>query len=180
MHNLFTSQVARNVFMIGSVQVGWFGCILGATNGYPLIGPGIVGLLMALHVTMSSRKWHLIRLSVIVAIFGATLDGVLTITGVLNFPVNTSIGWPSPIWMVALWINIVPAIDGLALLLGPGVFLPAIVGAVGGPVAYFAGANLGAVTLTPSTLIALGLISLEWAFAMPILLRLRLLGVNKL
>jgi hypothetical protein len=175
MRDLFASRVTRQLFTIVGVHVGWFGCVLGATNGHPLVGPGIVALLMTFHATISSRTWYLVKLSAITAVLGAVLDGVLTIAGVLSFPATVNVGWPSPIWMIAMWVNLVPALDDLALLLGPGVVLPAIVGAVGGPLAYFAGANLGAVTLIPSTLIALGFIGLEWAFAMPVLLRLRLL-----
>lgn len=71
--------------------------------------------------------------------------------------------------MLALSGNFVLALDALHWLAHRPA-LAVAVGAVGGPLAYLAGARLGAVTLRPTEAGALVAIALEWAVALPLLL----------
>ena len=51
--------------------------------------------------------------------------------------------------------------------------LAAVLGALCGPVSYLAGARLGAIALSPNTLVSLGGIAVVWALVMPALLWIR-------
>ncbi|MGB7218550.1 MAG: DUF2878 domain-containing protein [Vicinamibacterales bacterium] len=165
--------LAGPVVRFVGVQVGWFACVLGAAAGHPLLGPCVVALLLVAHAATPARGWRLAWLAATAALVGTVLDGILAIAGVLDFPPQAAAGWPAPIWMVALWVNLAPSLDDLAALLGPRAAVAAVVGAIGGPLAYLAGARLGAVALAPSIPIALAVVSVEWALAMPMLFRLR-------
>ena len=61
-------------------------------------------------------------------------------------------------------------IFGAEWLVRGSVRLAALFGMVGGPLAFFGGARLGAADLHPDLWISLGALALEWALAMPLLL----------
>ena len=165
--------MVRRIIILGGIQVGWFSCVQGASNGRPVLGPVVVLLVVGLYGFWVTAGWPFLRSAVRVIAIGVVADGLLAMTGVISFSPIANVGWPSPLWMVALWLNIVPALDDLGSFLGPGIMVPAIAGAICGPLAYFAGSALGALTLASPIPGALGIIGLEWAVAMPLLLKVR-------
>lgn len=101
------------------------------------------------------------------ATIGYLFDSLQVLIGVMAFPVHVALGWPSPIWMIALWINLAATLNLSLKWLQGKLLLAAILGAIGGPATYYAGSRLGAVELFgPVSLLAL---SLQWVIAMPLL-----------
>jgi hypothetical protein len=152
-----------------SLQAGWFACVLGAAAGRPIMGVLVVFLVVVAHVVRSGDRRSLALTLAAAAVVGLVLDGSLTLAGVLTFPAHASLGWPVPLWMLALWVNFALAIDALAWL-GRRPVAAMLAGAIGGPLSYLAGARLGAVTLGPSEPVALAAVGVAWMVAMPLLL----------
>jgi hypothetical protein len=85
--------------------------------------------------------------------------------------------WPlaalAPAWIVALWFAFGVTIDSMARILGGRpIAVQAIVGFVFGPLAYWAGARLGTLTLGTPEAVALAATGLVWAVALPALILL--------
>ena len=152
-----------------ALQAGWLACVLGAAAGRPLLGVVFVALSAAIHIARS-RDWRGLALVLAAAaVVGLVSDGSLTLGGILVFPPHASLGWPVPLWMLALWVNFALAIDALGWF-ARRPLMAALAGAVGGPLSYLAGARLGAVTLLPSEPVGLAVIAVVWLLAMPLLL----------
>jgi hypothetical protein len=76
----------------------------------------------------------------------------------------------APLWMAALWMNFASTLDySLAWMQGKPV-LAAVFGGVGGPLAFVAGEQLGAIVLVDRVL-SLGVIGAGWLVVTPLLLR---------
>lgn len=163
--------MGRTLLMMLAVQAGWAACVVGAASGRGWLGPSVVAVMLSVRVATEPHKAEFIRMLVSALLIGVALDGLLAATGVLVFPDAAESPWPIPVWLMALWGNFVLALDALHWLASRPA-LAGAVGAVGGPLAYLAGARLGAVTLGPTEAGALVAIALEWAAALPLLLLL--------
>jgi hypothetical protein len=159
-------RVAANILQF---QIAWFACVLGAAHGRPVLGAGIAITLAALHIVRSRRAAQELGLALFAAMFGFSADTALVQLGVLSFTTGTIVAGTAPFWMVALWTSFATTLNVSLTWLGRRLALAALLGAVGGPAAYYAGAQLGAVQLTPP-LHALPGVGAMWAIAMPVLL----------
>jgi len=172
-------------------QAGWFACVLGASAGWPALGPLVVALWLLLHLASSGRPRAEIATIVAAGLIGYAADSLLVMADVLAFPSGARLGGPSPLWMVALWMNLAGTLGLSMRWLRGRPLLAALFGAIGAPLSYLAGARLGAAQIAaPFTALAggaagmiapepgsvlslaagLGAIALEWAIAMPLLL----------
>ncbi|MDA0207322.1 MAG: DUF2878 domain-containing protein [Acidobacteria bacterium] len=157
----------NKVLNFAAFQAGWFACILGAANGMPWLGPIVVAaFLAAMLVTRRDRGAFTLRMTGAAGI-GFIADTVLLRMGILDFGNDAF----SPLWMTALWPNLAATLDSSLGWLSGRYFLAALFGAVGGPLAYYAGARLGALRLdlSPSAFAA---IACEWLAAFPLMVLL--------
>lgn len=148
---------------------GWWACLVGAAHGVPWAGPAVVAVLAAAAVGPFRRSGRGPFL-VVAAAMGYALDSVLVLAGVLAFPDFASLGGPSTLWMVALWVNLALTLDSSLGWLRGRFLLGAAVGAIAGPLAYLSGARLGAAVLGPTLPIAMAAVAVEWVIALPLLL----------
>ena len=150
-------------------QLNWLICVLGAANGWPWAGPVAVLLWILAHLRLN-RGHHKTELTLILAAAGAgyLLDSLLVLTGYLAFPEAARLGYPSTLWMVALWINLATTLRHSLGWLQGRVLLSALFGGAGGAAAYYAGGRLGAIHL-PDPVIGGLLICLLWSLALPAL-----------
>ena len=150
----------------------WFACVWGAARGMPWLGPLAVAAYVAAYLgtipsgAARSRQASLLALAGLV---GYAADSVLVLAGVLRFPAHAVLGWPSTVWMVSLWVLQAAVLGGVMSWMRGRFALAAVVGAVGGPMAYAAGERMGAAMLGPSHAAALASIAALWACAMPLL-----------
>lgn len=161
----------RIIINIVAHQVGWFAAVLGVGNGMPWLGVAVIPLLLALHLALSPEWKPELALVLGAAMIGFIFDTVLVSTGVFS-PVFYLLPAPlSPPWMVMLWINFAMTLNVSLGRLRGKYLLAAILGAFGGPMAYYGGAELGAMTVIPNAnqLVVLGI---AWACAVPLLYRL--------
>lgn len=92
--------------------------------------------------------------------FGLLTDGFLAMQGGLVFRQDPFL-WGLPLWMPTLWAAFAGAIPFLLQKLRHRLSLVALIGAVGGPLAYLATMKLG--TLTEAAPWVWPLVAVEWA-----------------
>ncbi|WP_240031972.1 DUF2878 domain-containing protein [Pseudomethylobacillus aquaticus] len=150
-------------------QLGWLACVIGAAQGMPWLGP-LVALVVVLwhlrHKADAGRELSWILAAVAV---GSLFDQALLSLGWISFVSSSWPAWLLPAWMVSLWLLFCTTLN-VSMRWMHGRWLIAMVfGAVGGPLAYLAGAKLGAMSLldTEAMLIAL---AIGWGCLMPALL----------
>lgn len=150
-------------------QAGWWACALGAAGGRPLLGPAVMGLFLLGELLVRRRgAGALALLCGAAVVLGAACDAALIRVGALAFHGSPAL---PPLWMMALWAGFAATLDqSLGWLRGRPV-LAALVGALSGPLAYRAGASLGALVLPPPAAQGLVAIAIAWGLALPLLER---------
>ncbi len=154
---------------IAAFQVGWFACVLGAAHGAPWVGAAVAGGVIGLHLMRAPQPRYELMLILFAAALGLVVDTTLMNGRWLAFDSGFVVAGAAPYWMVALWMIFATTLNVSLAWLKNRRWLASGLGALGGPLAYYSGAKLGAVTLvdTPAALIAIGA---AWALATPLLL----------
>jgi hypothetical protein len=151
-------------------QIGWFACILAAALGQPVLGVLVALVLLVLHLATQRFRLAELLLLIGIGIFGYSADSMLVLAGVLSFPESAILGTPSTIWMVCLWMLLAGMLHVNLRWMENRWLVGMILGAIAGPLSYYAGHRLGAVQLTEPLWFSGSVIALEWAMAMPMLL----------
>jgi hypothetical protein len=162
--------VAANVVLF---QLGWFACVLGAAHGYALEGALVALAIVAAHIALAAHPARELALVAAAAATGALADSLLAASGWLRYDAGVLVEGTAPYWIVAMWALFAITLNVSMRALRSRLWLGALLGLVGGPAAYYAGANLGALTLV-QLLPALAALAAVWALAMPLLFSLAL------
>lgn len=174
------SDLSRKVINVALFQAAWFTAVLGTSRGMLWLGPLAMVPVLGVHLTLAENRSGEMKLLMVVGILGFLFDTVLVAAGVF-LPVAHLLPRPfSPPWMVALWLNFAATLNvSLAWMRGRYI-LAAAFGAVGGPLAYYSGAKLGATEALPS-LGGMLVLALGWGLMTPLLVWLAraLLGGKK-
>lgn len=163
------NNMGRILNAVGA-YAGWWACLVGAAHGMPWAGPVVVAGLAAASAMRPGPRSERVAFLIVAAGTGYGVDSILVLAGVLVFPEHARLGGPSTLWMVALWVNLALTLDSSLGWLRGRFVLGATVGAVGGPLAYFSGAQLGAAVLGPTLPIAMAAVAVAWSIALPWLL----------
>jgi len=159
---------ARTCINFVTFEIAWFACVLGAAHGVPLVGTLTVIAAVALHLAMSSAPRMELTLLVVVTLIGTLWDSAIASQHLITYPNGNFASGLAPHWIIAMWALFATTLNvSLAWLQGRPL-VAALLGAVAGPVAYFAGSRLGALQLSDAVP-ALGLQSVGWAVLMPLL-----------
>lgn len=150
-------------------QVGWFACVLGGANGWPWLGALVATAVIALHLYQAARPRAELTLIALSGLLGFGADSLLTGLGLLHFPSGQFHDRLAPYWMVAMWLMFATTFNVSLRWLKPRLGLAALLGAVGGPLAYYAGARLDGVSFD-DPLTSLAAVAGMWTLAMPLLL----------
>lgn len=150
-------------------QVCWLACILGGANGLPLVGVVAVGLAVAWHLYLADAPRAEIALLALAGVVGAIWDSLLVAAGWLVYPSGTLINGTAPYWIVALWVGFATTFNLSLRYFKQQLWLASLLGAVGGPLAFYAGERLGGVVFTDTT-IAMVALALGWAVLMPLMM----------
>jgi len=144
-------------------QLAWFAVVIGAAQGYAWAGALAALAVAAVHLALRRDPLEL-KLIGLAAGIGLLVDSTLAMTGQVKF----ASAWPedfAPYWMLSLWVAFATTLNHSLRWLMQRPVAAAVAGALGGPLAYLAGAKLGALTLvTPA--ITLTIIALLWTVAM--------------
>ncbi|MCF1182567.1 DUF2878 domain-containing protein [Marichromatium gracile] len=161
-----TPSLPRILINLAAFQAGWFACVLGGAHQLPWLGVGVVALVAALHLTTTPNRGSEARLLVLIAVMGALWDGLLARFGFLIYPSGMLLPWLAPVWIIAIWVAFATTLNvSLAWLQGRW-YLAFTIGALGAPLAYYAGAKLGGVHF-PDPVVALAVLGGGWSFLMP-------------
>jgi hypothetical protein len=162
-------------------QVCWFTCVMGAANDLGWLGPLLVLITVPLQIHLLTKNHRAeIFFVIICGISGSLLETLMIIANVYT-PVDQGWGQVCPPWMAALWFNFALLVSiSLAWLKGKYT-AAAILGALAGPIAYWGGEKLGALTLSATFVRGYMLLAVIWALALPLLVYLhdRLTGAKR-
>ena len=139
-------------------QAGWFICVLGGNSGW---------LILALVILLVHWVWRGDgRLMVEAFIIGLALDSGLMWLNVYDFHPNR---WLVPLWLAMLWPLLAMTLRHCLAWTARPWWLAAGLGAVAGPVSYYAGGRLAGVDFPHGTGITMAGLALVWAGVFPAL-----------
>lgn len=153
---------------IALYQAGWLACVVGAAHGLAWAGVAAALPILAWHFARARRAWPEARLVVAAAAAGAIFETLLAQSGWVRFAPPGPVAGFAPPWMVALWALFATTLNVSLRGLRARPALFAVLAAAGAPLAYLAGARLGAMRFEdPAALFA---IAAGWAALAPLLL----------
>jgi hypothetical protein len=153
-------------------QIGWLTSVLGAARGHPWSGAAVALVLVGAHVVLVRRRRAEMELILCAAVVGAVAESVQAALGLVSFHSGILVPSLCPPWIVVLWMQFATLLRFCLSWLSGRYRLASVLGLVGGPLAFFAGARLGAADLHPNRLLSLVSFAVVWAAAFPLLVRL--------
>jgi len=147
-------------------QAGWFACVLGASRGHPWVGLAFAVALTGVHLALSRERVVEIRLVLVTVAVGVLVEFIQITSGTYRFPSGTIVEGLAPLWLLAMWGQFATTFRYSMRRVMTRPIRAALFGAAGGPVAFLAGARLGAVTLLPPVAHGLVRLSVAWAIAL--------------
>jgi hypothetical protein len=151
-------------------QLGWFALVLSAAQGRPLWGIATMLVLAAIHL-----RWFALRSEVFTLILvtglGWLWESLFHLFGLIRFPGHPESALMAPLWMAMLWLNFATVLNHSLLWLSRNLLICTVFGAVGGPLAFWAGSQMGAAML-PGEHYSLLALSLAWGLLLPLTVQL--------
>jgi len=163
MNPLSKSSMLANAVLF---QLGWFACVLGAARGHPWTGTALAACIVAWHIRRAAWPTDEIRLLALVVLIGAAWDSLLVTLGWIAYPSGTLLSGAAPYWIVALWALFATSLNVSMRWLKQRWWLATFLGAICGPLSYWAALRLGAVEFM-QPLRAIVALSLGWSMIMP-------------
>ena len=162
-------------------QACWFACVIGAAKNLGWLGPLMVFITVPLQIHLLTENHRAeIYFAIICGISGFLLETLMIVASAYT-PVDQGWGQVCPPWMAALWFNFALLVSiSLAWLKGKYA-AAAILGGLAGPVAYWGGEKLGALTVAETFSRGYMILAVMWAIALPMLVYLhdRLTGATR-
>ena len=147
-------------------QVGWFALVLSAAAGASWLGIAVLGMLVAVHLGWFSQRNEWVLLLVVGA-GGWLWESLIYSLGLIRYAHYPDGMLFAPLWMAGLWVNFATAINHCLSWLREQYVYAALLGAIGGPLAFLAGVKLGAASF-PSPLLATLILMAAWAILSPL------------
>ncbi|MEX6501733.1 DUF2878 domain-containing protein [Pseudomonas zhanjiangensis] len=143
-------------------QLGWLACILAGD------GPGllVVAAVLAVHLLWTSSWAAEGKLLLSVFLLGSALDSFLLNLGLFDFGEPRTL---IPLWLTMLWLLLATTLNHCLAWTAQPWWRGSLLGAIGGPLSYYAGASLAGVGLPYGTLPTLAVLALIWALVIPLL-----------
>ena len=152
-------------------QAGWFASVLLGTTSYYYLGPIAVAAIVFYHLKTIPSPSNEAPLLMFALLIGLVWENLLTFSGVLVYPNGQWMDMFAPVWIIAMWPLLAITLN-LSLRWLKGNYLMAMAfGAIGGPLAFWAGERLQAVVFT-DMFMAMSLLSIGWALLFPLLMKL--------
>jgi len=143
-------------------QLAWCLCVfLGNTGGLLAVS------LLAVHIYLSPVRMADLRLMGLLLLAGLILDGGLGLIGVLKFNDPAK---PIPFWLAVIWLSLAILPHHSLKWMKNRPVLSAIFGALGGPMAYWAGVRLGAAKFGIGLSTSLFILAVAWAILWPVVM----------
>ena len=143
-------------------QMGWFACVMGGDSLWLLLPLAA----LVIHLLWISRSMAEVRLVAVVCLLGTAVDSLLLNAGVFAFKQP---GLLIPFWLILLWALLATTLNHCLAWTAKPWWRAVLLGAIGGPLSYYAGQRLGAVQFPLGLWPTLAGLSLLWAGLFPLL-----------
>ena len=166
-----TRSTLRQAWSIVGLNIGWFACVLAAAWNVHWLSILIVSVLGAIHLAVIGRARVIPAILLMAAslVLGLALDTALIMLGTFE-PNRWLMPYPmTTIWLLMLWVNFSLVLNESLQFLQRHFLIAAVMGALFGPLAYFAASRLGAIHIMHPVNRRLLLICIAWAVAMPLI-----------
>jgi hypothetical protein len=160
--NKFSTPINFIIF-----QFCWFGCVFGAANNLAWLGPILVLTTAPLQVLLLTEDHKGETLFVFICGISGFLLETAMIYGNVYKPLDITWGLVCPPWMAALWFNFALLVSISLGWLKKRYGLALILGGFAGPLAYWGGEKLGAITVNSSFLHGYLPLAILWALSLP-------------
>lgn len=171
------TPLMRNVVNVTLFQAAWFAAVLGTARGMFWLGPLTMVPVLAIHLALQDNRRAELKLLLAAGLLGFAFDTAFVAGGVFT-PLQHLFSRPfSPPWMVVLWLNFAATLNVSLAWLRGRYLLATLFGAIGGPLAYYSGARLGATEALP-TFSGMLLLAGGWGVMTPILVWLAQVCAN--
>ncbi|KTB69238.1 hypothetical protein AO066_20130 [Pseudomonas fluorescens] len=145
-------------------QCGWFACVLGGDSAWLMVGLAV----LAIHLLWISSWAQDGRLILGVTLLGTLVDTVLRTVGFFQF---IEPGPLIPLWLILLWALLATTLRHCLAWSTQPWWRAALLGAVGGPMSYYAGSQLAGVSFGYALGPSLFGLALLWALLFVLLAR---------
>lgn len=161
----------RLSFIINALlfQITWFACVIGSTH--QLTWPGALACSCLFLWQWSPKNRHPSDTILIIAaiVLGLFVDSLWLQLNLFSFTYQSPINGVAPAWIIILWIGFALTINHSLGWIKAHPLLPALVGLIGGPLSYLAGAKLGAISYQADHLLICSSLGIAWAIALTFL-----------
>lgn len=142
-----------------SYQLIWLLCVLGGNRG--AVGALII---LLIHIAASDKRTEDLKMMAFLLFIGLLVDGSLHQAGFFAFAVT---GFPIPFWLMAIWLGLAITPHHSLAWLKNRLLLSMLFGALGGPLAYWAGVRLGAASFGWPMPYSLAFLAVVWGLLWP-------------
>ena len=161
----------RVIFNLVAFKAAWTAVILSAAAGAPVFGAIAVAVAIGIHLRSSDNVEAEARLLLVAAVIGLAWESWLVQAGLLQYTSGIWVPGLAPYWIVAMWVLFATVLNVGMRWLRRSKAVAALAGAVGGPLAFVAGASAGAVELV-SPVFAVICIGIGWAALLPLMVQI--------
>ena len=164
---------------VAAFKLGWLSSVFGGAQQLPWLGPVVVLVVVALHLSRAHRPSSELMLILSCGFIGAVFDSALVAAGWVTFPSGMFSDLMAPYWIVTMWMLFGTTINMSMRWMRGRPLLASAFGVVGGPLAYVAGYKIGGIEFVDQSA-AIATLAVGWAVIMPLLMQLgeRLDGVS--
>lgn len=155
-------RIAVNVIV---VYAAWFATALAAASDRPWLAAGASLTAVIINIALARRWRTAVQLIAIAGIVGLVVETILISNGCAGYAAPGPIAGLPPAWLVLMWMSFATMLNASLAWLNDRLLLAAVLGGVGGALAYYAGARLGALELREPIWLSLSAIGALWAIA---------------
>lgn len=126
-------------------QLGWFACVMSSAAGKPFSGSLIAAIIILWHVCRAIKPRQELYLILIAMLIGGIWDSLLINREWLSYSAGSLLPDTAPYWIILMWALFATTLNLSLNWLKQHIVLALLLGAIAGPLAYYAGYRLGAV-----------------------------------
>lgn len=152
-------------------KAAWLITIFAAAASMPIAGAAAVAAAVAVHVLRSDKRRAELVLLGAAGLVGLVWESLLVATGVLQYESGFLLEGLAPYWIVGMWILFATTLNVGLRWLQKSTLVAALVGAIGGPMAFLAGQKAGAVGFA-DPVVSLAVIGVGWMVLLPVMVRI--------
>ena len=167
MINIMSDKLKMIINIVG-FYIGWWGCILGSSDGLPYIGPLLMLLFIIVHVAFFVKDYKELQFIILIVIIGTIVDSGLVLSEYFVYAGAYSDDLAiAPLWITAMWAGFAATVNHSMVFFQKKWILMVVAGGIFGPAAYFTGKGFGAIYFELNTLFSALIIGVVWAISMP-------------